>query len=102
VTIEGIVISAIHGRTTMRFCYAGDEMPERVGHPHALFLNQEGAACVDVFQVAGFSRTATLPAWRTFMLDKILSAEALDAPFTLAPGWDELSDKYSGGIVAMV
>lgn len=96
------MIAAIHGRAALRFTYEDDELPQRVGHPHALFLAHDGKANVDIYQVAGFTRTATLPAWRTFLLDKIVAAEHLDGPFALAPGWDPLGDKYSGGIVAMV
>jgi WYL domain len=96
------VVSAIHERRPLLFTYQGDELPERVGHPHALFLDHAGVAAVDVFQVSGFTRTATLPAWRTFLLDRIVVAEPLESTFTLAPGWDPLGDKYAGGIVAMV
>lgn len=96
------MVAAIHGRAPLRFRYAGDERPERLGHPHALFLDHGGVACVDVYQVAGFTRTATLPAWRTFLLERIVAAEPLEERFALAPGWDPLGDKYSGGIVAMV
>jgi hypothetical protein len=102
VDIEGIVVAAIHGRAPLLFSYWGDELPERLGHPHALFLGHDGVAQVDVYQVSGFTRTATLPAWRTFMLDKIVTAERVETTFALAPGWDPLGDKYAGGIVAMV
>lgn len=102
VTIEGVVIAAIHGRAPLLFTYDGDELPERIGHPHALFLGADGKAEVDVYQVAGFTRTGTLPTWRTFLLDKIVAAAPLESTFEPAPGWDPLGDKYSGGIVAMV
>jgi hypothetical protein len=103
VTIEAIVTSAIHGRAPLLFRYEGDELPERLGHPHALFLEvSQGAACVDVWQVGGFTRTGALPTWRTFFLDKIVTAEKLESSFDLAPGWDPLGDKYAGGMVAMV
>ncbi|MCW2982643.1 MAG: hypothetical protein JWR63_213 [Conexibacter sp.] len=103
VTIEGIVVAAIHSRQALLFAYEGDALPERVGHPHALFLGPTGAACVDVFQVSGFTASGPLPAWRCFAMDRIISAERLEAvPFALAQGWDPLSDKYAGGIVAMV
>ncbi|HET6505630.1 MAG TPA: WYL domain-containing protein [Baekduia sp.] len=101
-SIEGVVIAAIHGRAPLLFSYEGDELPERLGHPHALFLTPEGRAEVDVYQVSGFTRTATLPAWRTFRLDRIVTAERLETTFEPAPGWDPLGEKYSGGIVAMV
>ncbi|HWI75416.1 MAG TPA: hypothetical protein VNT55_25870 [Baekduia sp.] len=103
-TTEAIVQAAIHQRRALLFSYEGDELPERVGHPHALFLGPgpDREACVDIYQVAGFTRTATLPAWRTFVLDKIVAAERLEAGFELAPGWDPLGQKYAGGIVAMV
>lgn len=96
------MVAAIHARRSMLFSYDGDALPERLGHPHALFLGTSGEACVDVYQVGGFTRTATLPAWRTFLLDKIVAAEPLETAFELAPGWDPLGDKYAGGIVAMV
>jgi hypothetical protein len=102
VTIEGVVIAAIHGRTALRFTYDGDEPPARLGHPHALFLGPKGQAEVDVYQVDGFTRSATLPAWRTFRLDRIVTADLLDTTFSPAPGWDPLGGKYAGGIVAMV
>lgn len=102
-SIEATVISAIHGRAPLLFRYEGDERPERVGHPHALFLEVNSlTAAVDVYQVGGFTRTGTLPTWRTFLLDKIVMAERLDSTFDLAPGWDPLGDKYAGGMVAMV
>ena len=64
---------------------------------------RKGEATVDVYQVGGFTRTATLPAWRTFLLDRIAGAERVeDEAFTLAPGWDPLGDKYAGGMIAMV
>jgi hypothetical protein len=102
VSIEAIVVGAIHGRRPLLFSYEGDGVPERLGHPHALFLGPTGEATVDVYQVAGFTQTATLPAWRTFLLARILGAERLETTFELAPGWDPLGDKYAGGIVAMV
>jgi hypothetical protein len=102
VTFEAIIVGAIHERRPLLFSYDGDGLPERLGHPHALFLGPAGEASVDVYQVAGFTRTATLPAWRTFLLDRITGAERVESTFELAPGWDPLGDKYSGGIVAMV
>jgi hypothetical protein len=103
VSIEAIVVAAIHGRAPLLFRYEGDERPDRVGHPHALFLEVSSrAAAVDIYQVAGFSRTGTLPTWRTFLLERIVAAEPLEPGFELAPGWDPLGDKYAGGIVAMV
>jgi predicted DNA-binding transcriptional regulator YafY len=103
VTTEAIVQAAIHQRRALLFSYEGDGLPERVGHPHAIFLGADRVASVDIYQVAGFTRTATLPAWRTFLLDRIVTAERLEEqPFELAPGWDPLGDKYAGGIVAMV
>ena len=97
------MVAAIHERRPMLFSYQGDALPERVGHPHALFLGPSGEASVDVYQVGGFTRTATLPAWRTFLLERIIAAERVDdAVFDLAPGWDPLGDKYAGGMIAMV
>jgi hypothetical protein len=103
VSIEAVVVAAIHERRPILFTYEGDELPERLGHPHALFLGPAGEATVDIYQVDGYTRTATLPAWRTFLLDRILGAERMDeTTFALAPGWDPLGDKYAGGMIAMV
>jgi hypothetical protein len=102
VTTEAVVQAAIHQRRALLFSYEGDELPERIGHPHALFLGLSREACVDIYQVSGFTRTATLPAWRTFLLDRIIAAERLEEGFEPAPGWDPLGDKYAGGIVAMI
>jgi hypothetical protein len=102
VTIEGIVESAIRERRALRFAYEGDGRPDRVGHPHALFLGLAGETCVDVFQVSGFTSGGELPAWRLFHVPKILSAEQLPGRFEPAAGWDPLSDRYAGGVMAMV
>jgi hypothetical protein len=102
VTIEAIVQAAILERRTLLFAYEGDGLPQRVGHPHALFLGTSGETCVDVFQIDGFTINGALPAWRSFHVPRITAAERLDAPFEPAAGWDPLSDKYAGGVVAMV
>ena len=100
--IEAIVQAAILERRALVFAYEGDGLPERTGHPHALFLGATGETLVDVFQVAGFSSTGPLPAWRSFDVARITSAEKLDTTYELAPGWDPDGPKYAGGIVAMV
>ena len=101
-TIEAIVQAAILERRALLFTYEGDGAPERTGHPHALFLGPSGETLVDVFQVAGFTSTGSLPAWRSFLVDKIVSARRLDSTYELAPGWDPDGPKYAGGIMAMV
>ena len=102
VTIEGIVEAAIRERRALLFAYEGDDLPERVGNPHALFLSGSGETCVDVFQTDGFSASGPLPAWRQFSIPKIVSAERLETTFEPAPGYDPLSDRYAGGVVTMV
>jgi hypothetical protein len=102
VTIEAIVQAAILGRRVLVFAYEGDGRPERTGHPHALFLGPKRETMVDVFQVAGFTTTGALPAWRSFDVEKITAARSLDERYELAPGWDPDGPKYAGGIVAMV
>jgi hypothetical protein len=102
VSIEATIEGAIRARRVLRFAYAGDGGPARVGHPHAIFLGPGGETMVDVFQVAGFTATGTLPAWRSFDVAKIASAEHLADTYELAPGWDPDGPKYAGGIVAMV
>jgi hypothetical protein len=102
VTIEAIVQAAILERRTLVFTYEGDGRPPRTGHAHALFLGAAGETMVDVFQVAGFTGSGPLPAWRSFNVEKIVSAQRLDSTYELAPGWDPDGPKYAGGIVAMV
>jgi len=102
VSIEATVEGAIRQRRVLRFTYAGDDGPPRVGHAHALFLGPGGETMVDVFQVAGFTATGTLPTWRSFDVAKIVAAEPLEGTYDLAPGWDPDGPKYAGGIVAMV
>jgi hypothetical protein len=102
VTIEAIVQAAILERRVLSFTYEGDGLPARTGHPHALFLSTAGETLVDVFQVAGFTSTGTLPCWRSFNVEKIISARRLDSTYELAPGWDPDGPKYAGGIMAMV
>jgi hypothetical protein len=103
VTIEGIVEAAILERRALLFAYTGDGLPERVGHPHALFLSASGDTCVDVLQVEGYTADGRpLPAWHSFHVPQILSAERLQTGFEPAPDWDPDASKYAGGIVAMV
>lgn len=101
-TIEAIVQAAILERRTLEFAYEGDEPPARTGHAHALFLGASGETLVDVFQVAGYTSSGPLPAWRSFDVRRIVTARALDSTYELAPGWDPDGPKYAGGIVAMV
>jgi hypothetical protein len=102
VTIEAIVQAAILERRELSFTYEGDGLPARTGHPHALFLSATGETLVDVFQIAGFTSTGALPCWRSFNVEKIISARRLDSTYELAPGWDPDGPKYAGGIMAMV
>jgi hypothetical protein len=104
VTIEAIVQAAILERRALLFTYEGDaaSAPERVGHAHALFLGPTRETLVDVFQIAGFTSSGPLPAWRSFNVEKIVSARRLDSSYEPAPGWDPDGPKYAGGIVAMV
>jgi hypothetical protein len=102
VTIEAIVQGAILERRALSFTYEGDSLPSRTGHPHALFLSATGETLVDVFQIAGFTSTGSLPCWRSFNVDKITSARRLDSTYEPAPGWDPDGPKYAGGIMAMV
>jgi predicted DNA-binding transcriptional regulator YafY len=102
VTIEAIVQGAILERRALSFTYEGDGLPARIGHPHALFLSATGETLVDVFQVAGFTSTGALPAWRCFNVERIISARRLDSTYEPAPGWDPDGPKYAGGIMAMV
>jgi hypothetical protein len=102
VTIEAIVQAAILERRVLSFTYEGDNRPERTGHPHALFLGPSGETLVDIFQVAGYTSSGPLPAWRSFSVDKIVTARRLEGTYELAPGWDPDGPKYAGGIMAMV
>jgi hypothetical protein len=102
VTIEAIVQGAILERRELSLTYEGDDLPARIGHPHALFLSVTGETLVDVFQIAGFTSTGTLPCWRSFNVEKILTARRLDSTYEPAPGWDPDGPKYAGGIMAMV
>lgn len=102
VTIEAIVQAAILERRVLSFTYEGDGLPARTGHAHALFLSATGETLVDVFQIAGFTSGGSLPAWRSFNVEKIISARRLDGTYEPAPGWDPDGPKYAGGIMAMV
>jgi predicted DNA-binding transcriptional regulator YafY len=97
-----MVEAAIRERRPLLFTYEDDALPERIGHPHALFLGPEGDTRVEIFQTSGFTANGTLPGWRTFAIDRIVAAERLESTFEPAAGWDPLSDKYAGGVVAMV
>jgi hypothetical protein len=101
-TIEAIVQGAILDRRALLLTYERDGQPARKAYPHALYLGIHREVLVETYQVAGFTKDGTLPAWHSFSVARIVSAEPLEERFEVAPGWDPDAPTYHGGIIAMV
>jgi predicted DNA-binding transcriptional regulator YafY len=91
--------TAVRERRVVELRYQGDPGSEpRVIYPHALYITSTGKECIDAYQVAGPSRSGSLPEWRDFNLAKIVQVRTLDEHFELAPGYNPGSAKYRHGL----
>ncbi|MFL5963977.1 MAG: hypothetical protein ACJ757_13905 [Gaiellaceae bacterium] len=92
------IVAAINSRSVVDLRYEG-EAP-RLIQPHVLYRGAKGQELLDTYQVAGFTHTGPLPAWRHFSVDKITQFTILDAMFEIAPGYNPDSLKYRSGLIA--
>lgn len=99
--VEEVIRRAIRERRPVALEYRRSGQGLRTVHPHVLYRTSTGAVCVDAYQVEGYTSAGrSLPGWRAFDLDQVVSAEPLDGRFALAPGFNPAARKYSGEIVA--
>jgi len=95
VSVEGTIREAIATRTPLALVYGGDRGPVRTVHPQVLFLTAAGEACVDCYQVAGYSSSGGLPDWRCFGVGEIERVEVTGGSFGPAPGLNLDASKYA-------
>lgn len=91
---------AIRELRVVAFVYEGHA---RTVEPHACGLARSGEAVLHGYQTAGGSASGTVPGWRTYALDKIVSLRVTDTRFPgaragyaadrprLEPAWAELA-----------
>jgi hypothetical protein len=94
------IVAAIGSRSVVELRYDG-EAP-RLVQPHVLYRGSEGQELLDTYQLAGYTHSGPLPAWRHFSVDKITQFTILDAVFEIAPGYNPDSPKYGDGLIAFV
>ncbi|MGH3994557.1 MAG: WYL domain-containing protein, partial [Pseudonocardiaceae bacterium] len=87
--MEEVIRLAIRERRPVALEYRRPEQGLRTVHPHMLYRAATGTVCVDTYQVEGYTSSGhSLPGWRAFELDQVVSAEPLDGRFALAPDFN--------------
>jgi hypothetical protein len=94
----GDLIEAVRAHRVVELCYGGRE--SRVVHPHAVYRSASGGLFLDGLQVAGATRSGSLPGWREFALMRIVDVRVLDARFEPDPEFNRGSDRYQHGLLA--
>ena len=80
--MEDALVAAIEGRRAVVLAYAKDGgRGTRVCQPHILYEGSTGRLLLDAVQVAGWSSSGRLPAWRIFEVDAIEHVEVLPRRF---------------------
>ncbi len=95
---QGLVRDAIDERRIVRLRYQGDGS-EREVWPHIMYRTSKGTVCVDCYQIAGPTH-GRLPDWRPFNLMKIVTFDAEQWRFEVAPDYNSASPKYRHGVLA--
>lgn len=100
---EDVLRAAIGERrpVALEYRYRGQGL--RTVHPHVLFRASTGTVCVEAYQVDGYTSPGkSLPEWRVFDLEQVVSAEPLDGTFAPAPGYNPAGRRATGRIIAAV
>jgi hypothetical protein len=93
----GDLVDAVRAHRAVELTYRGGS---RIVHPHAVYRSSSGKLCLDGVQVAGASRSGTLPGWREYELMKIADVRVLDTSFDTDNGYKPGSEKYRHGLLA--
>jgi hypothetical protein len=93
----GELVDAVRERRAVELVYRGGT---RIVHPHAVYRAGNGRLCLDGVQVAGESRSGSLPGWREFELMKIADVHVLETRFDPDTGFRPASEKYRHGLLA--
>ena len=94
----GDLIDAVRAHRVVELRYGGRE--PRVVHPHAVYRAASGGLFLDGLQVAGASRSGSLPGWREFALMRIVDVRVLEARFEPDPEFNRGSERYQHGLLA--
>jgi hypothetical protein len=94
----GDLIEAVRAHRVVELCYGSRE--PRVVHPHAVYRAASGGLFLDGLQVAGASRSGSLPGWREFALMRIVDVCVLDSRFEPDPEFNRRSERYQHGLLA--
>lgn len=99
--LEEVLEQAIRERRVVALEYRYRGQGRRTVHPHVLYRTAAGRVYVDTYQVDGYTSAArTVPGWRAFDVEQVISAELLDGRFAPADGYNLDAPKYRGGILA--
>jgi hypothetical protein len=93
----GELADAVRTHHAVELVYRGGS---RIVHPHAVYRAASGKLCVDGVQVAGASRSGSLPGWREFELMQIADVRVLESRFDPDHGYKPESAKYRNGLLA--
>jgi hypothetical protein len=93
----GELVDAVREHRAVELVYRGGS---RIVHPHAVYRAANGKLCVDGVQVAGATRSGSLPGWREFELMKIADVRVLETTFDPDGGYKPGSEKYRHGLLA--
>lgn len=80
--VERVICDAITARRLLRLDYAGTSSPGvRVVEPHAVGTTPGGSVVLQAWFLEGDSASAEGPGWRTYLLEHMTEAAALDNTF---------------------
>jgi predicted DNA-binding transcriptional regulator YafY len=97
----GELLEAVRAHRAVELRYrARDGVRSRIVHPHAVFRTSNGKLVMEGVQVAGDTRSGSLPGWREFELMRVADIRVLDATFTPSPDYEKSAPKYRHGLLA--
>jgi hypothetical protein len=101
--MEDALVAAIEGRRAVVLTYAKDGgRGARVCEPHILYEGSTGRLLLDAVQVAGWTTSGRLPAWRMFEVDAIEEVEVLPRRFRVAEDFNPDNRERFVRVVASV
>lgn len=100
-SFQPLLEQAIRQQQPISFMYMkpGKAQGFRVGNPHALYVSKKNEILCDVYQTSGDTDEYDLPSWRQFTIDDLENVSLLKGTFSVAPGYNRYSDRYSNYIV---
>jgi hypothetical protein len=94
--LEAELRQAIEGRTEIVIEYEKDPKgANRRCQPHVLYRDQSRRPILEVFQVAGYSSSGGLPAWKHLRVDGIEHLVLTGIRFLPAPGYNPKHEEFA-------